>query len=184
MEPISTEARLLELARKCCSVNFSSSFLSGTEISLEVLLLRQQELVAADAPQVKGTLWMSVWFLLFLKKEKSAVSAAVLRRADSGKILKSLACYLEKVVLAHHPSTWSYWRKKAWVSSLVVYVTSHRGGMMWGAPWWLHSHSRHPDLLFSPMCPHIPGSEHQSLTGKVLTVSRMHLAQQEKGKLW
>lgn len=31
------------------------------------------------------------------------MSAAVLRRADSGKILKILACYLEKVVLAHHP---------------------------------------------------------------------------------
>lgn len=31
------------------------------------------------------------------------MSAAVLRRANSGKILKILACYLEKVVLAHHP---------------------------------------------------------------------------------
>lgn len=60
MESVSTEARLLELVRKFCSVNFSSSFLSGTEISSEVLLLRQQECMVADTPQVKGTLWMSV----------------------------------------------------------------------------------------------------------------------------
>lgn len=56
MEPISTEARLLDFVRKFCSVNFSSSLLSDAEISLEVLLLRQQAHVVADAPQVKGTL--------------------------------------------------------------------------------------------------------------------------------
>lgn len=43
MEPIRTEARLLEFVRKFCSVNFSGSFLSGTDISLEALLLRQQD---------------------------------------------------------------------------------------------------------------------------------------------
>lgn len=72
MEPISTEAGLLERVRKCCSLNFASSFLSDTEISLEVLLLRQQELVAADAPQVKGTLWMSVIPFIFKKGKISS----------------------------------------------------------------------------------------------------------------
>lgn len=60
MEPINAHAWLVELIRKCCSVNFPASFLSGTEINVEVLLLGQQGVVVADAPQVKGTLWMSV----------------------------------------------------------------------------------------------------------------------------
>lgn len=178
MEPVSTEARLLELVRKFCSVNFSSSFLSGTEISLEVLLLRQQKHVVVDAPHVKGTLWMSVWILLFLKKEKSAVSAAVLRRAGSGAILKFLAYCLEKVVLAHHSVHGITEEKKVWVSSLLVYVTPCRGGMTWGAPCWLHSHparsalqssvSPHPRLR--PALPYREGAHCQqdafSTTGK------------------
>lgn len=56
MEPINTRAWLIELVRKCCSVSFLTSFLPGTEINVEVLLLGQQGVVVADAPQVKETL--------------------------------------------------------------------------------------------------------------------------------
>lgn len=110
-------------------------------MGLEVLLLRQQECVVADAPQVKGTLWMSVWFLLFFKKEKSAVSAAVLRRAGSGKILKFLAYCLEKVVLAHNPKYTELLKKEGLGLFTGGLCNITQRWVTWGAPWWLHSHS-------------------------------------------
>lgn len=105
------------------------------------------------------------------------MSAPVLRRAGSGKILQFLAYYLEKVVLAHYPKYMELLKEEGlgfFIRGLCNFTqrwNDMRCTLV--AP----LTPRHPNLLFSPNCPHIPGSEHQSLTGKVLTVSRMHLAQ-------
>lgn len=69
------------------------------------------------------------------------MSAAVLRRAGSGKILKFLAYCLEKVVLAYNPKYMELLKKEGLGLFTGGLCNITQRWMTWGAPWWLRSHS-------------------------------------------
>jgi len=79
------------------------------------------------------------------------VSTAVLRKAGSDRILKLLAQYLKKIILAHHTNSMELMKTEDLGFSMVSYENSHRGEMKLGA---LVSSTctpdTYPDLLFSP----------------------------------